>query len=281
MESESESDRTTTLKLWVSDCYCFYVEEKKMSDDIKTCKLCSEEVKKSEIETFPLFYNNGTYEPKSNIVFCSKRCVKRFLIMPQRKAYLLSLYSSYCLIKFGIVALEPSPDPDFLACRQIKPTPQSLTLNQFHNRAISQSMLDPKQCALCFYQYTGYGNTYVTHKIHDIFQFANMGFCGRACVNRFIGSLDPNYRELFDEYRGVIHNDQSGSFSHDPEDLVYHQIIRQSNALTFLEFKEQVMLPKPIHTEHYYSSEILRKNVTKQPTKLATFAEEEEEKQQL
>ncbi len=251
-----------------------------MSIEIKSCRVCSEEVKQADIQTFPLLYNNATFEPKSNIVFCKEACVKRFLIMLQQKPYLLTLYSLYCLYNRGIqfvMSLKASPDPNLLACRQINPTPNSLTLDQFHNRITQANealKIEPKQCASCFYHYFEPPKTYVTHKIHDIFQFANLGFCDRPCVNRFIGNLDPNYRELFDDYRRVVHHDYSGSFSQDPERLIQHQIITEEITFDFQSYHEKVMLPKPIHTEHYYATEIIRKNNSKIPTVLETFPEE-------
>jgi hypothetical protein len=259
-----------------------------MDSLIKKCKLCNEEVKVSQIETFPLVCNNFTFEPKSKLIFCTKPCVKRFLQLTKKKTYLLTLYALYLLLIKGIVALEAAPDILSLACRQVNPTKDSITKDKFHKRKYtSQQLVEPKECALCFLHFTWQPFTYVTHKLHDLFQFANVAFCSRECTNRFIGDLDPNFRELYSEYRRTIHHDCSDSFSRDPECLIYFLSDFQKDEkveddeeqrMTYEEYHKNFKIPKPIYTEHYYSMEVLPIPRTEphSHTILVTFEKEQE-----
>ena len=214
--------------------------------DTKTCILCSCSVASDKIETFPLDYNNGQFTPLSNLVFCSKPCVKRYLL--SNETFLQTLYSLYCLVVFEIVGLKPAPDPLLLACRQIKPhATLSLTFGQFHNTQ-QNNMLDElkaKQCALCFKWIDYTPVSYVLGKEHNIYCFANVCFCRYPCVKRHIKKLEPYYTDLLQEaYSSTTRHYETIGVSPEPKHLLTHQRVAQPDGLTAADFDNSFAIPR-------------------------------------
>src|SRR4051812_28638700 len=136
--------------------------QSEVKEDQKQCSLCSLHVAKENIETYPLFFADGAFHPMSNQVFCSKKCVKRYLIA--NETFLHTLYSLYLLQIHGISELKPAPDPLTLKYRQIEPHPTlSLTFVQFHQcfQDVYAFTNHGIQCSLCFYWFHGPPKTFV------------------------------------------------------------------------------------------------------------------------
>ncbi len=214
--------------------------------DKKTCILCSCPVTVENIETFPLGYENNCFIPMSNLVFCTKPCVKRYLL--SNETFLQTLYSLYCLVVYKLVGLKPAPDPLFLACRQIKPHPTlSITFSQFHetNHLLMLDETKEKQCALCFKWFDYSPVSYVLGKEHNIYCFANIAFCAYSCVKRHIKKLEPYYTDLLQEaYSYQTKKYETIGVSPEPKKLLTHQRVAQPNGMTSFEFDQSFEIPR-------------------------------------
>jgi len=210
----------------------------------RECSLCSHAIPLELVCTFPLtFQAPDLFPTKSNQTFCSPPCVKRYLISCD--TYLQTLYSLYCILQYGS-PITPAPDPLLFACRQIETNEQSLFQTE-----------EKKQCTLCF-RYTENPKTYVTHKENGQFKLANVVFCCRPCVKEYLRlNMEPYFMDLFQEYAGVVYNEPSIGFAHDPRRLKTRQIHPEVDSLTIEEYHSNYHVPcSGLPKDQYYTRSI-------------------------
>jgi hypothetical protein len=209
----------------------------------KQCSCCGKRTLQEDIETYPLgFVVPNTFEPLSNELFCSKPCVKRYLMSCE--TYLQTLYSLYV----GGVIIVPAQDPlSFL----------------WH---IVSSPVHPKKCILCFRE-TSNPHSYVIGKEKGLYKLADLAFCCAPCIRKWLRmNLEPYFFNLFEEYCMVVFDEHHNrGIAHNPKRLQSHQIVPQSDSMTLEQFHKNYFYPcSGLPPDQYFTTLITSncKNIT-------------------
>jgi hypothetical protein len=206
----------------------------------KTCSCCGKQTQKDQIETYPLgFMAPNTFQPLSNQVFCSKPCVKRYLMSCE--TYLQTLYSLYV----GGSVILPARDP------------------LSHGSHIISSPIYPKKCILCFAE-TSNPHSYVLAKEKGLYKLADLAFCVAPCIRKWLKmNVEPYFFNLFEEYCAVVFDEHiNRGIAHDPKRLQSRQIVAQADSMTLEQFHANYFYPCSGLPPDQYSTILITGNTT-------------------